>query len=269
MALLFCLVAMCVVFMGGIALSPEMDGANRAIALVIFLTLLIWTGAFALGLRRALLGPWLVNRRWRDYRPELSAIEPRDATPPEILETERLPVHVLSPAVLGVKRGGGIDHVAVGAIREQEVRVLNVRVRGGGWFDVPAVAIHVDAAMAPTMICPVKGRLRLPPRPGMHSILLESEQFNRSFGVFSADAYFATAMLDARMMRWLMERSDRCVIELSDRWAFAWALPRTGKHIHPTHLIEILEEFDEHVPRAVPSLFPKTDRRLLWRTETS
>ena len=56
------------------------------------------------------------------------------------------------------------------------------------------------------------------------------------------------------MMTWLMEQGERCVIELSDRWAFAWALPRSGRDLGPVDLIQLLSDFDDHVPQVLPSL---------------
>jgi hypothetical protein len=41
----------------------------------------------------------------------------------------------------------------------------------------------------------------------MSEVTLESETFNRSFTVRSADPRFASALLDARMMAWLLDRS--------------------------------------------------------------
>jgi hypothetical protein len=265
MLALFIFVVLMALFMGAIAVSPETDTTNRSIAIFILISFLPWLVVLAIGLRRAVLGRWMTNRRWHEHRRDLDAMGFRDATTPEVLETGRLPAHILSPEVLAPKRGGGIDHVSIGSVNGDEVRAFNVRVRGGGWCDVPAVALRLPVSMAATMIRPVKGRLRMPPRPGMRSVSFESESFNRSTAVFSRGPYFASAMVDARMMSWLMEQGERCVIELSDRWAFAWALPRRGRHLGPVDLIQLLSDFDDHVPQVLPSLFPASDRRLLWR----
>jgi hypothetical protein len=265
MLLLLIFVGLAALFMGAVAISPETDTSNRIIACIIFLSLSASTVQFVFGFRRAALGSWLTNRRWRHLGDALRSMGFRDAKASEIDETVRLPVHVLLPSVLAVQRGGGIDHVTIGSLGGQEVRAFNVRIRGGGWYDVPAVALFLPASLAPTLVRPVKN-IKIPPRPGMRSVRFESEQFNRSVGVFSSDPFFASAMIDARMMEWLMEASPRAVIELSDRWAVAWALPKTGRHLSPVDLIAILKEFDRHIPRAVPSLFPRSETRLLWKT---
>jgi hypothetical protein len=265
---LFVFVGLMAMFMGAAAVAPSMDRTNRIIAICLFVPLAWSTVLFAFALRRALFGRWLTDRRWRGYRTELTELGFSDAHEGTVQETQRLPVHILFPAVLASQRGGGIDHVMVGSINGHEARAFDIRVRGGGWFDAPAVALRLPIAMAPTMIRPARGRFKLQPRPGMRSVLLESERFNRSTAVFSTDQYFATSLLDARMMEWLMEHGQRCVIELSDRWMAVWALPRSGKHLGPIELLGVLEAMEPQLPRVVPSLFPEHGEGRLWKSRS-
>jgi hypothetical protein len=267
MLMLFAFVGLMALFMGAVALSPTVDRTNRIIAICLFIPLITSSVQFGFGLQRALFGRWLTNRRWRGYESGLEAQGLKETAAATVQATQRLPVNILLPAVLAAQRGGGIDHLTAGVINDREVRAFNIRVRGGGWFDIPAVALRLPVAMAPTMIRPTRGRVKIPPRPGMHPVHLESERFDRSMAVFSTDTYFATAMLDARMMEWLLQHSQRCVIELSDRWAVAWAFPRTGRYLGPVDLIRVLQEFDAQVPRAVPSIFPQSQPELFWRTK--
>src|SRR3954453_9787654 len=122
MLLLLIFVGLAALFMGAVAISPESDTSNRIIACVIFLSLSASTVQFVFGFRRAALGSWLTNRRWRHLGDALRSMGFRDAKASEIDETVRLPVHVLLPSVLAVQRGGGIDHVTIGSLGGQEVR---------------------------------------------------------------------------------------------------------------------------------------------------
>ena len=262
MALLFLFVSCNAAFMGGIAASPETDTTNRVIAIGIFVPLLAWVVALTFGLRRALFGRWLTGRRWRRIDAQLLGLGFREATPFEVDHTSRLPAHILAPAILGPQRGGGIDHVRIGHIEGREVRCFNARVRGGAWADVPVVAVRADGSFAPTVIW--RTRFADPPRPGMQKMRFELEAFNRSVSVFSTDRYFANAMIDARMMEWLLAISQGPTIELSDRWVIAWTLGRRKRTMRPVDLLAVLRDFDERIPRVIPSLFPREDGDVLW-----
>jgi hypothetical protein len=93
----------------------------------------------------------------------------------------------------------------------------------------------------------------------------EHEQFNRSIAVFSVDPFFASAMVDPRMMEWLRANLRRTTIELADHWAVAWNMPHRGLGRGPQELIEILVAFDDRIPRAVPSLFPERHDQVRWQ----
>jgi len=250
------------VFIGPIALSPDTDSANRVVALFIFIPLLFASVMFAFGLHRALFAERLAGRRWIRINRELHEMGFRDAMANESDHTLGLPVNLLAPPTLALQRGGGIDHVTVGQVEGHEVRCFNVRIRGSGWMDVPAAALRVEASFAATVIRPFKSPL--PPRPDMKRARFEHERFNRSVAVFSVDPFFASAMVDARMMEWLLTEPCRITIELADRWVVAWCLPRRGLE-GPRELIDILIRFDERIPRAVPSLFPERHAQLEWK----
>jgi hypothetical protein len=261
MVVLLLFVSLNAAFMAGVMRSPGIDAENLLIARALFVMLSICSALFAIALCRALIGPAINRRRWRRFNEDLETLGFRAATAAEIDHTSRLPVHVLSPSTLGEQRGGGIDHVTVGRVGTQEARAFNVRIRGGGWIDVPAVALRVDASFAHTVIWPLRRGMR--PRPGMRRVRFEHEVFNRSTVVFSEDPFFASAMIDARMMEWLADL-DRTTIELADRWVVAHAFSRRGRRAGPVALLELLVAFDGEIPRAVPSLFPERPNQMLW-----
>jgi hypothetical protein len=261
-ALLFLFVSCNAAFMGGATVSGQVDTTHRVIAGTIFVSLAVWAVALAFGLRRALFGRWLSDRRWKRIDRSLVAYGFREATSSEVAHTERLPAHILAPAILGPQRGGGIDHVRIRAVDGREVRCFNTRVRGGAWADVPVVAVRVEGSFPPTVVW--SARFALPPRPGMERMRFELEAFNRAFSVYSIDRFFASAVIDARMMEWLLSEGRGLTFELSDRWAIAWGVRRWNRSVDPSTLIEALRGLDRHIPRVIASLFQREGDDILW-----
>jgi hypothetical protein len=86
-------------------------------------------------------------------------------------------------------------------------------------------------------------------------IVLESADFQRRFRVASADSRFAVALLDQRMMAWLLEHGERFTFEVhEDRVLCVGAA--TGPEGLPS-LVEAIAGFHDHVPRVVHSLYPR------------
>lgn len=88
---------------------------------------------------------------------------------------------------------------------------------------------------------------------GLRDVELESERFNRSFEVRSSDRRFATAVLEPRMMEWLMELSPRYGFEIRDGWLLAFTT-----QVQPWEIDLVLRtgaEFLDRVPSVAHSLF--------------
>ena len=202
-ACLLVIVSMSAAFMGFVAFSPGTDESNRLLALFILTPLLVAVFAFLVALYRAVFAKQISRRRWARAGRRLASSGFRDATASEVQDTLGLPVQLLAPPILALQRGGGIDHVMVGSVGDRQVRCFNVRIRGGGWMDVPAVALRLDASFASTLIRPQRVPIR--PRPDMKRAWFEHERFNRSLAVFSVDPFFANALVDPRMMDWLRQ----------------------------------------------------------------
>ena len=96
---------------------------------------------------------------------------------------------------------------------------------------------------------------RLSHHLGFHDIEMESEEFNRSFLVNSADKKFAYAMLDARMMQWLMDEGGICEYEVLGPLVLCISKP--VKPAEYENLLEVLRRFHSHVPTVVASLYPR------------
>ena len=212
---------------------------------------------------KSFTGRLFAGHRWARIDRQLVAEGFRQATAREIEHTAGIPVLILR--MLGTDRGGGVDHVAVGSVGGREARVFRARIRGRGagrWFDLPAVAVRVPAHLARTIIRPARRGLR--PPIAMKRVIFELERFNRSIEVHSVDRFFATAILDPRMMEWLERHLRHTVIELADGWVVAWSNALRGLPVSPLELIESLVGFSDHIPRAIPSLFPRRPGSLKW-----
>jgi hypothetical protein len=96
---------------------------------------------------------------------------------------------------------------------------------------------------------------RLSRHLGFHDIELESEEFNKRYIVASDDKKFAYAILDARMMAWLMDEGGVCQYEVVGPLALCY-----GKRVKPVeyeNLLEVLRRFHAHVPTVVASMYPR------------
>jgi hypothetical protein len=94
---------------------------------------------------------------------------------------------------------------------------------------------------------------RLADHLGFHDIDFESEEFNRAFQVKCQDRKFATDVIDSRMMQWLLAAGDRWGFELNGPHVLCYT-----KRLKPLELIPllgILQQFRQHVPRVVWSLY--------------
>jgi len=139
----------------------------------------IWAVVFGLATYKTLTGRLFAGHRWARIDRQLLTAGFRHATQREVEHTTGIPVLMLSPKVLGIDRGGGLDHVTVRSVGAREVRAFRARIRGAGrWIDVPTVAVRVPAHLARTIIRPARRGLR--PPINMKRVFFELESFNRS-----------------------------------------------------------------------------------------
>ena len=118
------------------------------------------------------------------------------------------------------------------------------------------VVVPIDAACSPLTIDEENVLTRLADMVALDDLQFESDEFNRAFNVKGADARFATAFLDARMMAWLLAHGRGYGFEVvGDQ-----VLVSCGK-IPPIDLVRLLgtaTTFLGQVPRVVFSLYPKS-----------
>jgi type II secretory pathway pseudopilin PulG len=94
---------------------------------------------------------------------------------------------------------------------------------------------------------------RLADHLGFEDISFESEEFNRKFQIKSKDRKFATDLIDARMMQWLLATEKGWSYELSGPYLLCY-----HKRLRPVELTPLLgtmKEFRDHIPRVVYGLY--------------
>jgi hypothetical protein len=97
------------------------------------------------------------------------------------------------------------------------------------------------------------GLTRLARDAGLGDVETEWEAFNRAFEVRAGDPRFATALLDARMMEWLMALEPRYGFEVAEGRLLAYRA-----QVAPWEIEQVLETalaFRERIPPVVGSLF--------------
>jgi hypothetical protein len=82
----------------------------------------------------------------------------------------------------------------------------------------------------------------------------ESEEFNRLFAVRCRDRRFASALIDAQMLEFLLATKGELNFELKGRWLLVWTDPINPK-LMPGLLI-VAEKFVKHIAPVVWDLYP-------------
>jgi hypothetical protein len=86
---------------------------------------------------------------------------------------------------------------------------------------------------------------------GFEDIQFESEAFNRAYRVKCTDQKFATDLVDARMMQWLLPQ-EGWGFELTGPYLLAYCKRRKPTELIP--LLGTLRAFRDHIPRVVYDL---------------
>ena len=156
----------------------------------------------------------------------------------------------------------GLDNVMFGTWRGSDVKVFEywyARSSDPSIDDyerfsclmTPIPSHWPDLQITPeTLVTRAVGRLTT------QEIDMESESFNRAFTVRSADRRFARALLDAQMMRWLLDLGGRWGFEIVGGTLLCYRSPR----LEPWTLEPFLEsgmDFVDRIPNVVRSLFPE------------
>ena len=117
------------------------------------------------------------------------------------------------------------------------------------------VTAETGAAAWPHLEIDREGMLqRVMDAVGLDDIQFESDEFNRSFEVRCEDARFASALVDPRMMEWLLGTEGRCRFEVHGAWLLV-AIERVPPASVPA-LMNLALTFREKIPAVVRSLYP-------------
>jgi hypothetical protein len=84
----------------------------------------------------------------------------------------------------------------------------------------------------------------------------ESEEFNRLFAVRCRDRRFASALIDAQLLEFLLSTKGELNFELKGRWLLVWTAPVNPKLM--PGLLHVAQEFVERIPKVVWELYPST-----------
>jgi hypothetical protein len=113
--------------------------------------------------------------------------------------------------------------------------------------------VPIDASCWPVSIHPENVLTRAAGEAGFHDIEFESDEFNRAFHVVASEAKFANDLIDARMMRWLLDEGRGFSFEARSTWLLVYARRLTGYGMLGP--IARAVGFLEHVPRVVYTLY--------------
>lgn len=148
----------------------------------------------------------------------------------------------------------GVENVVWGERAGREVRAFEY------WRPAEDEPIRYSCAMVripdawPSLLVRRHGPLDVARNAaGLGGQEFELETFNRLFEVRADDRRLASAVVDQRMMVWLLESDPALGFQLQHGWLLAW-MPR----MPPRELERVLatvEGFHERIPRAVWSLY--------------
>jgi hypothetical protein len=93
---------------------------------------------------------------------------------------------------------------------------------------------------------------------GLGDIDLESDEFNRRFSLRSPDRRFAVALVDARMIDFLLSTEARFAFFVKGRWVLLVSDPVPADTVPA--LMRVTEAFVDHIPRVVYELWPSPFR---------
>jgi Protein of unknown function (DUF3137) len=164
------------------------------------------------------------------------------------------------------RRGGGgrVNDAMDGTWRGAEVRLLSLAWHTAKtnqdehwWLGLT----RIDARTSPLRIGKVPPDERSIDELHLKRVTLELEDFNRQWLVYAADPRVATAIVDQRMMQWLMSSHAQFDYELADRWLMVMRedLRASPSQYELEPVFEALFAFREKIPRVASSLFGSRD----------
>jgi hypothetical protein len=150
-----------------------------------------------------------------------------------------------------------IENTATGSHGGQEIVIADY------WFAPTAAQQYDDyerytCVIGPSMygwsdltVVPERLVSRLRDAIGVPQINTELEEFNRAFQIRAGDAWFASALVDARMMEWLLEQGPGVGFEVSGTRVMVFRRRATASLDDVADSLALYDDFVEHIPRVV------------------
>lgn len=98
---------------------------------------------------------------------------------------------------------------------------------------------------------------RIASHVGFHDIEFESDDFNKEFRVTGPDRKFAYAIIDSRMMQWLLDTTG---FEFEVNGPYILVISGKLRPAELPNVVAALRGFREHVPAVVASLYPVSEQ---------
>jgi hypothetical protein len=148
----------------------------------------------------------------------------------------------------------GVENVVWGERAGREVRAFEY------WRPAEDEPIRYSCAIVripegwPSLLVRRKGRLDVArSAAGLGGQEFELEDFNRVFEVRADERRLASAVVDQRMMGWLLESDPVLGFQLQHGWLLSW-MPRLPPE-ELERVLTMIEGFHDRIPRAVWSLY--------------
>lgn len=218
-----------------------------------------------MGLVSSILAAILLAHRHTPKPPVISYPAPANDPSPGILPmVGAFAFAVLVPFELFQRGDGrGVENVVYGDWQETHVIAFDYwyyvessdgKTTSRTYYRSDCVLVPVDADCVRLQIGPETFASKVAGALSFHDQQFESEAFNDAFKVACDDARFATALIDARMMEWLLAHGTEYTFEaVGNRVLVA------GPKIDPlalTALLRVARGFVQHVPKVVSSMYP-------------
>ncbi|MEX0985718.1 MAG: hypothetical protein WD096_11820 [Actinomycetota bacterium] len=162
--------------------------------------------------------------------------------------------------------GRGIENVMHGVVENATMHVFDYWYyeestdanghRSRSTYRFNCVVASFDASGPGLSIAEENFLTRIADAVALDDIQFESEEFNRAFNVKGADERFATALVDARMMQWLLQSGMEHAFEVAGDRVFV-SHRRVDVAGIPA-LMSTAASFVAQIPRVVSSLYPKS-----------
>jgi hypothetical protein len=175
------------------------------------------------------------------------------------------PLHFLDRGFLLVRRVASVrdvENTSWGTWRGRDIAVFDYWLARtsepsvGDYEYFTCVVTPVPETWPRLSISPERLETRLADALGMHDVDFELETFNRSFDVRTANQRFASAVIDARMMEWLLRAPRHAGFEILDGSLLCHVDRGIDLDIHAS--LDTLDGFLQRIPSVVHSLYPGT-----------